>query len=52
MDKEYVYNRVERIKKMKDTLEVKLWDLEDLNREILMLQDRIKLLEDKEGGRR
>jgi hypothetical protein len=48
MEKEYVYNRNERILRMKATLEVKLWDLEDLQREIENLQYRIKQLEEKE----
>lgn len=50
MEKEYVYNRIERIARMKATLEVKLWDFEDLTREIENLRYRIKQLEEKEKG--
>ena len=50
MSDNFVYNRAERILRMKDLLETKLWDLEDLNKEIQDLQFRIKQLEEKERG--
>jgi len=46
--KNYVYNRVENIANLKSTLEVKVWDLEDLEKEIETIKNRIKFLEEKE----
>lgn len=48
MSEDYVYNRAERIARMESTLQVKLWDMEDLQREIQNLQYRIKQLKEKE----
>ena len=48
---DFVYNRVERIMRMKDELQSKMWDLEDLNQEIKRLTQRINELELKEAER-
>ena len=48
MNTDFVYNRAERILRMKDELQSLFWDREDIQTKIEKLEYRIKDLEKKE----
>ena len=48
MSTDFVYNRAERILRMKDELQSLFWDRENIQTKIEKLEYRIKELEEKE----